>query len=466
MRAGIMSHHEEGRRVSGSPTRTHVLQASLALLAAGFAGCERPTAATAPQAATKAAPPATRVEVVRPQRRAIRREVEEPGQVEAFEVTAIHANVAGYVKSWGVNIGSKVAKGQVLAELDVPELAAEAEQKRATVEQAGAKRDQAAAAVEVAGADVASAQAKVAAAQAGIRRAKADLARWKAEFGRVEQLFRERAQTGSLLDETRNKLSAAEAADEEALAQVETAKAALMQARAGLDKARSDLVAATSGIAVAKADARRVEALLGYTKILAPYDGVVTRRNVDTGHLTVPGARGEPLFVVSRSDVVTVVVAVPEMYAPAVDPGDRARIRLQALPGKVVEGRVTRTAYALDTRTRTLRTEIDLPNPDGMLHPGLYAYAAITVEERPDALTLPATAIGRDGEKSYCVAVRDGLAARLPIEQGLNDGTRVEVRSGLKGDEVVVKGNVAALADGQAVDPLQPAHSAGSGAKP
>ncbi|HWE35941.1 MAG TPA: efflux RND transporter periplasmic adaptor subunit [Isosphaeraceae bacterium] len=450
----------------GSPARSYVLLASLAVLTAGLAGCDRPSAATASQAATKAARPVTRVEVVRPERRAIRREVEEPGQVEAFEVTAIHANVVGYVKSWGVNIGSKITKGQMMAELDVPELTAEAEQKRAMVEQAEARRDQAEAAVEVAGADVATARAKVAEAQAGIKRASSDLARWRSEYNRVEQLFRERAQTGSLLDETRNKLSAAEAAEEEELAQVETARAALAQARAALDKARSDLAAAKSGIAVARADARRVEALLGYTKIVAPYDGVVTRRNVDTGHLTMPGAQGEPLFVVARSDLVTVVVAVPEMDAPAVDPGDRARVRLQALPGKVVEGRVTRTAYALDTKSRTLRAEIDLPNPEGKLHPGLYAYATITVEESPYALTLPATAVGRDGDKTFCVAVRDGHAARLPIELGLGDGARFEVRSGLKGDEVVAKANVAALADGQAVEPLPSAKPAASGAKP
>ncbi|HLH28483.1 MAG TPA: efflux RND transporter periplasmic adaptor subunit [Acidimicrobiales bacterium] len=449
----------------GPPSRCALLRVLLAALTAGLSGCERPTAATTGQGGAASARAATRVEVVRPERRTVRRTVEEPGQVEAFEVTAVHANIAGYVRSWGVNIGSRVRKGQVLAELDVPELAAEVEQKRAMIEQAKARRDQAGAAVKVAEADVASALARVAEAQAGIKRAEADLARWRAEYDRVEQLFRARAQTGTLLDETRNKLRAAEAAREEIDAQVKTAEAALAQSRAGLDKARSDLAAAKSGIAVARSDARRVEALLGYAKIVAPYDGVVIRRHVDTGDLTMPGAQAEPLFVLARSDIVTVAVAVPELYAAAVDPGDRASIRLQAMPGKTIEGQVARTAFALDPKSRTLRVEIDLPNPDGKLHPGLYAYTAITVEESPDALTLPATAVVRDGAKANCVVVREGRAARVPIEVGLSDGAWVEVRSGLKGDEVVARVNAPSLADGQPIEPIEPASPPAAAAK-
>ena len=130
-------------------------------------GCERPTVATTAQADSKTASPTTRVEVVRPERKAIRRLVEEPGQVEAFEVTAIHARVAGFVRSWSVNIGSKITKGQVMAELDVPELEAEAGQKRAMIEQAEALKAQAEAAVEVARANIDAADAKLAEARAG-----------------------------------------------------------------------------------------------------------------------------------------------------------------------------------------------------------------------------------------------------------------------------------------------------------
>lgn len=445
----------------GSSLRKTIGLVLTAVFTASVAGCEHPTAVT-----TAAPTITTRVETVRPSRQTVRRSVEEPGQVEAYEVTLVYANVVGYVRSWSVNIGSRVKKGQVMAELDVPETVAEAEQKRALVKQAEARRDQAKAAVKVDEADIVSAQAKLAAVRAGVKRAEADLTRWKSEYDRVGQLFRERVQTGSLFDETRNKLSSAEAGREEIDAQVKTAEAALSQSRAGLDKAHADLAAAESGIAVARSEVHRIEAVLGYTKIVAPYDGVVTRRNVDTGHLTMAGAQGEPLFVVARSDVVTVAVNVPEMFAAAVDPGDPAAIRLQAIAGRGLEGKVTRTAYSLDTKSRTLRTEIDLPNPDGKLHPGLYAYVTLTVDEHKDALTLPSTAVGRDGANAICVVVRGGKAVRLPIDIGLNDGTKTEVVSGLKEDEVVVKTYAPSMANGQSVEPAESADARTSTVKP
>ncbi len=429
----------------------------VAIVVAIVAGCERPLVATTDPGPNKQARPVAKVELVRPARQAMRRVVEGPGQVEAFETTAVHAKVAGYVRSWSVNIGSKITKGQVMAELDVPEAEAEAEQKRAMLGQAEARRSQAEAAVKVCQADVAAADAKLVEARAGMKRVEAELARWQSEFARVEQLFRERAQTGSLVDETRSKLRGAEAMREEVEAKVTTAQATVAQTKAALEKSHADVAAATAGIEVARADDRGAAALLAYNRIVAPYDGVVTRRNLDTGHLTVPGGQGEPLFVVARSDLVTIVVSVPELFAAAVEPGDRALIRLQSIPGRTIEGKVTRTAYALDAKSRTLRAEIDLPNPDGRLHPGLYAYASIVAEDHPDALTLPTSAIGRDGDKAFCVVVREGLAARRPIEVGFVDGTSTEVISGLRGDESIVKTGIASLADGQPVEASQPA---------
>src|SRR5512135_1044238 len=443
-------------------SRAELRSTMVLVLAAIAAGCTR----SSEEKVGRSGQAVMRVEVVRPERQTVRRSVGEPGQIEAFESTAVYAKIAGYVRTWNVNIGSKITKGQVLAELDVPETVAEAEQKRAMVDEAGALLAQAEAAVKVAEANVSTAEAKLSEVQAGIKRASADLARWQSEYNRVEQLFRERAQTGSLLDETRSKLRSSESARAEIDAQVKTAQAVVTQSRAALEKARSDVAATKAGIAVARSDARRVEALLGYTKIVAPFDGIVTRRNVDTGDLTAAGDQGGPLFVVARSDLVTIAVDVPELFAAAVDPGDRAFIRLQALPGRTIEGKVTRTAYALDPKTRTLRTEIDLPNPDGTFHPGLYAYTTVIVEEHPDVLTLPATAVVRDGEKTFCVAVREGRAVRRPIEVGLSDGTRTEIRSGLKGDEVVVKANAASLVDGQPVEPIKSANLSPSGSKP
>ena len=212
------------------------------ILAALFAfatttiGCNQPSTVKADLASGPAVP---RVEVVKPERATIRRATEQPGQIEAFEVTAIYAKVSGYVEKWTVDIGAKVKKNQVLALLAVPELDAEAEQKQAMIEESEAKRLQAQASEDVARANLAAAAAKLTEVRAGTARADADLARWQSEFKRIEQLFKERAQTGSLVDETRSKLRASESTRAEVYAQVKSAEAAVRQGEAMLEKARA-----------------------------------------------------------------------------------------------------------------------------------------------------------------------------------------------------------------------------------
>jgi RND family efflux transporter MFP subunit len=418
-----------------------------AVTAAVAAGCEQSTA----NMADHSTQPVTRVEVVRPERRTIRRTVGEPGQLEAYETTPVHAKLAGYVRTVSVDIGSEIKKGQVLAELWVPEVEADVQEKHAAIAQAKARRAQAESAVKVAESTVASAQAKVSEVRAGVKRADADLTRWQLEDRRVQQLFNERAQTGTLLDETHNKLQSAEAARDEVRAKVLSAQAALSEARSQLEKARADVIAAAAAIDVAQSASRQAEAMLGYARIVAPYDGIITRRDVDTGHLTKPGADTNPLFVAARKDLVTITVAIPESDASDVKVGDRALIKLDRLKGRTVEGKVTRTAWALDPKTRTIRTEIDIPNPGGKLRPGLYAYATVIIEEHKDVLTIPTTAVVQDQSKSFCVVVADGKAVRKPIATGLSDGMLTEVASGLDASEFVVKANAASLSDGQAV---------------
>ncbi|MFO0887795.1 MAG: efflux RND transporter periplasmic adaptor subunit [Isosphaeraceae bacterium] len=430
--------------------------AALGAMPAVLAGCARSPAEPAARADTPSAAPAVRVAVVRPERSTVRRTSEQPGQIEAAETTPIYAKLVGHVETVAVDIGDRVRKGQLLAELRVPEIEADVKQKRAAVKQAEAERKQSEAAVEVADSAVARARARVQEIRAGIRRSDADVSRWRSEAARVEQLFRERALTGSLLDETRSKLQAAEAGAEEVKAQVQSSEAALVEAGAMLDKARSDLDAAASRIEVARFEAEHAEAMASYTRIVSPFDGVVTTRGIDSGHLTTAGTSGEPLFIVARSDVATITVGVPETEAPFVNPGDRAMVRLQALGGRAFEGKVTRTAWALHPSTRTLRAEIDLPNPENVLRPGLYAYVSIIADEHRDALTVPAAAVVADAGKSYCVTVQDGHARRNEVTLGLSDGKRTEVLSGLDEREAVVEANAASLVEGQPVAASQP----------
>ena len=197
--------------------------------------------------------------------------------------------------------------------------------------------------------------------------------------------------------------------------------------------------------------------MLGYTRIEAPYDGIITRRDVDTGHLTRPGSDAPPLFVAARTDVVTVVVDLPETYATEVNKGDRATVKLQAMKGRTVEGTVTRTAWALDPKTRTIRTEIDIPNPGGKLRPGLYAYATVIVEEHKDVLTIPTSAVIPEKDKAFCVVVVDGKAAAEGRSRPGSATARGPRSSpAWSADEAVVKANAASLADGQAVKAVEP----------
>jgi RND family efflux transporter MFP subunit len=242
-----------------------------------------------------------------------------------------------------------------------------------------------------------------------------------------------------------------EAGREELSAQVSSKEAGVNQAEALLEKARAEVADAEAMVQVATADAQRAEAMLGYRQILAPYDGVITLRNVEVGDLTEADARGRPLLVLSRLDVVRAVVGVPEMQARLVKVGAPVKARVQALGGRVVEGRVSRLSGVLDPQNRTLRVEADLPGTDG-LAPGYYVTLAITLEEHRDVLTLPATAIIRDAGKAACVVVADGKATRRAVTTGLDDGTRIEIASGLGGDELVVKTGGAALSEGQAVE--------------
>jgi RND family efflux transporter MFP subunit len=426
--------------------------ATAVILLGPTAGCEHALEGKGGQAAL----PVTRVEVVRPERHTVRRSEGEPGELQAFETTAIHARVPGYVKTWTVNIGAHVKKGQVLAELSVPELEADVHQKKAAVAQAVAKHKLAAATVKVADANTTGADAKLVEARASLKRAEADLVFSQSQMTRVTELTSQSAVTESFLDETRSKLRSAESAVAEIQARIKTAEAGVIQAHAALDQAHADLGAAAAAVDVAKEDARRAEALFGYARIEAPFDGIVTQRNVDTGALIQPGVDQPPLYMIARSDIITIWVAMPERIAPAVNPGDRAEVTLQAVPGRIIEGKVTRISWALNPKVRTLRAEIDIPNPDAKLQPGLYAYATVIAEEHPHVLTVPATAVVSEQGKHYCVAVVAGKAVRRPIQVGLSDGMRTEVVSGLEGSEAVVKANAASLTDGQALAVIQP----------
>jgi RND family efflux transporter MFP subunit len=189
---------------------------------------------------------------------------------------------------------------------------------------------------------------------------------------------------------------------------------------------------------------------------------------VDTGHFVQPAGAGkaEPLFTVVRLDTVRIPVDVPEADAGLVHKGDKATVRIPALKGAEFAGEVKRTAEALDPGSRTLRVEIDLPNPDRKLRPGLYVNTRITAP-MPEAWVLPANAVVKQADQTVCFLYRDGKAVRLPIQPGRSDGKFTEVFKKQKagspaewedwdGKEDVLAGPANTLADGQAVEIAKP----------
>lgn len=424
-------------------------------------GCEDPTGsvpaeAAEDKAAAEAAPPET-VTVGTPVRKTLVLTTIQPGRIEAYESAPLYAKVSGYVREVLVDIGDRVEKDQALVRLHMPEFEDDRRQKQALVEQAKAEIEQAKAAQSATEAALTSASAAVEQAKAGIGRAEAEHERWRTESARLDTLAASGSVTQKVADETRNQFRAADAARREAAALVRSAEAGVAEAQADVEKAKSDVVAAQARLAVAESDLARAETMLAYAEIKAPFAGVVTRRGVDTGHFVTAGGTGEPLVAVTLTDRVRIFLEAPETESAKVDAGDPAAIRVQALGGVEIAGRVTRSGWALDAANRTLLTEIDLDNADGRLRPGMYATAAIELENREDVLALPTTAVARKPDGDFCFVVRDGKAVRVPVTLGLRVGSEWEIVSGLSGDETVSLTKADSLTDGKAVAPAEPA---------
>ncbi len=401
---------------------------------------------------------AMRVSTIQPTRKTLIRRVEQPGEIHAFEQTPLHSKVTGFISTVHADIGDRVKTGQLLAEISIPEYEQELKQKQALVAQAAAETTQAQAAIKVAKSSLKSAQALAAEAEAGLERREAEFARATAELERITTLFADKAITQKTLDESQATHRAANAARTEAKARITSAQAVVAEKEAGIEQAEADAKAIASKEDVAKADEQRLRAIHEYTRIVAPYNSIVTERNIDAGHLVQPGksATDKPLFVVAQADTVRVFVDVPEADAGLVSDGCEAAIRIPSAGNRIVAGKVTRTAWLLNPTTRTLRAEVDVTNTDGTLRPGMYVIADLKVAERPDCLALPRTAILMKEQQAFCLTVNaDSTIVRTPIVVGIRAGEDVEVVSGLSGSERIIPSNVAAYREGQSVEVVE-----------
>jgi HlyD family secretion protein len=428
-------------------------------------GCHHAPADQSPAVSPETSP-ATTVAIVHPQRAAIHREVSQPGAIEAFEETPIFAKVAGYVQEGWKDIGATLRKGEILAELWVPELVDELKQKEALIEQAEAAIVQAREAEKAAEAAYKSAEAQIEVAEANRRVLLARQKRTHMQHVRLEKMGaavmdKENVEEAQLGYET------AKAGVIEAEAKIKAAQAMRDEAKAKWSKATADVRAAVAMRTVAERNRDYVKDQVGYMSLPAPYDCVVMQRNINTKDFvqaaTVGGSK--PLYVVHRTNLMRIFVQVPETDAEWVRKGAAARLRIQALPGQTFTGEVARISWSLDRTTRTLRAEIDVPNADGRLRPGMYAYATLSADV-PGVRTLPRSAVATEGDvtsgyRTYCYQVVDGKARRLLIEQGASDSERVEVlRKQTRKDgpwepftetEEIIAGGLGEVHDGQDV---------------
>jgi len=425
-----------------------------AMLLLGATGCSKATSAGQP---ATAAASSSAVKLASPERRTIRQ---------------IHSRVPGYVSDVLVDMNSAVKKGQVLARISVPELEQELQQRKSLLEQANAVFAQARAGAATADALVESSKASIVETEADLMKATADRDFRKIEHERHVMLRKENAILGEIVDEKHNQLRAAQAAVAHAHARISTAKANLSVEQARQMKAKADVDFAKSSIAVANSNVKQADIMLAYSNIVAPFDGIVTQRNVHTGHLIKASNMGssDPLFVIVRNDRVRVFVDVPETDAKSIfstsEHGDRATIahlRVQASRNKEIDAPVTRTSWSLDPANRTLRVEIELPTAGTDLRPGMYAYCSFTIEHA-GVWCLPSSSVFSKDTGSFCYRVEDGKAVLTPIRAGVREGDVVQVLAkqsrqpagatwgDFTGTERFVHSNPSALTEGQQVD--------------
>ena len=325
------------------------------------------------------------VSVIRPEPEAPQQELVLPSTLQAYIESPIFARTNGYLGRWFKDIGSRVRKGDLLAEIETPEIDQELMQARAARNQADAQ----------------------------LKLAQSSAKRW----------------------ENLQKM--------DAVSQQET------------DERASSFAQGEANLAAAEANVRRLEQLESFKRLYAPFSGVVTKRNIDVGALVNAGNSGanQELFVVAQTDPIRIYVDVPETFSPSIRPGVHADIQIPELMGEHFTGKVVRTAEAIDPTTRTLRTEIDVPNPKSRLLPGSYAQVHFALKQQVRRFTLPVNALLFRAEGPRAAVVTAGKKIQLkPVVIGRDFGTTVEILSGVEPADSVVLDPGDSLEDGQQVE--------------
>jgi RND family efflux transporter MFP subunit len=322
-----------------------------------------------------------------------------PGNIEPLYSANIYARANGYVDRRNVDIGTKVKAGQVLAVISSPEVDQQLQQANAALGQSEAALQQASAALD---------QAK----------ANAELARLTKE--RDLPLGAQRAISRQIVDEA-----------------VQTYSARVADVAA----AKANIAAAEANVKANRANVARLEQMQSFERIRAPFDGVITERNVERGDLVNGGSAiaGKPLFAIAQSGKLRVQVDVPQSQAVNIRDGQKALLHVRERTGRTYTGTVVRTASALDNAARTMLTEVQVDNKDGSLLPGMYAQVTFTIPQGRTSFLIPTSALVIDRNGTRVVTVSEaGKIHFVPVTVGRDMGTQVEVLGGLDGTESIV----------------------------
>jgi len=364
---------------------------------------------------TAAAPEPATVAVARVTTRDLSRDLNLTAEFRPYQEIDVMAKVAGYIKKINVDIGDRVHQGQLIASLEIPEMADEQRKAQAEVDRS---------------------EAQVTQAQDEVRRAQSNY--------QIANLSYERLST---VTKNRPGLVAQQ--------EVDDAQAKSTNADAQVSAAKSNVNAAQHQVAVAKAELARIQTLYQYTQVTAPFDGVVTKRYADTGSMIQAGTASQtqamPVVRLSQNNLLRLILPVPESAVPTVHIGQQVDVHVNTLH-RTFPGKVVRFADKLAPDTRTMDTEVDVPNPSLILIPGMYAEVDLTLQRADHAVTVPVTAVDAESNKVMIVGTDNRLQSR-DVKPGLETANQVQILSGLRDGELVVVGSRAALQPGTTVKP-------------
>jgi RND family efflux transporter MFP subunit len=399
------------------------------------------------------------VYVASPQAGGMDRTTTQPGTVVADKSVPLFAAVSGYLKTLNVDIGDRVKEGQVLAVIAVPELEKQLKLDKAAVKRADKKVDQVRALKEVYRADLLAAKASVKQTEAAAKSAEAWRDFRKKESDRLKRLGSDSTIDAGVVDESFRRYLASEESLNSAIEAIAASKAKEAAVQAKIDRSDADIDEALEAVEVARAQAEKSQEIVNYATIKAGFDGVITQRSVNTPDFiraATLSANQPPLLTLDKVDKVRVVVMVPDRDIIFTDVGDETRVEIDALPGKVFKAPIARISKSEEPKSRTMRVEIDLDNPDGKLCQGMYGHVTITLEKSANVLALPSSCvINRNENKGQVYVVRNKHAALTTVaivgESGYNVGI-----SGLSPRDQVITNPSAVSGNGAEVNVVQP----------